>query len=113
MIDDAALHKWFRRNLMRKLIFALVAAGAIAPSLSNAQVKIDMTRITCGVMLAMPAGDQADFAAFMAGWFAQKSGRTFIDLSKFLKNSASVKDWCASNPNESVMAGLQRAFDQK
>ncbi len=98
---------------MRKLIFALVAAGAFAPTLSNAQVKIDMTRITCGEMLAMPTSDRADFAAFMSGWFAQKSGRTFIDLNKFLKNSASVKDWCASNPNESVMAGLQRAFEQK
>ena len=98
---------------MRKLILAFVAAGALAPSLSNAQVKIDMTRITCGQMLAMPASDQDDFAAFMSGWFAQKSGRTFIDLTKFLKNSASVKGWCASNPNESVMAGLQRAFEQK
>ena len=98
---------------MKKLIFALATAGALAPSLSNAQVKIDMTRITCGELLAMPADDQADFGAFMGGWFAQKSGRTFIDLNLFRKNSASVKSWCASNPNESVMAGLQRAFEQK
>jgi len=98
---------------MRKLIFALAAAGALAPSLSSAQVQIDMSRITCGEMLAMPADDQADFAAFMSGWFALKSGRTFIDMNYFQQNSASVKSWCASNPNESVMAGLQRAFQQK
>jgi hypothetical protein len=98
---------------MKKLIVALAVAGALAPALSRAQVKIDMTRITCGEMLAMPAADQADFAAYMSGWFAQKSNRTFIDLSLFKQNVASVKDWCSSNPSESVMAGLQRAFEKK
>ena len=99
--------------MVKKLLFALAMAGALAPSLSHAQVKIDMTRITCGQMLAMSPSDQSDFAAFMSGWFAQRSGRTFIDMGYFLKNSASVKDWCASNPSELVMAGLQRAFEKK
>jgi HdeA/HdeB family len=99
--------------MMKKRLFALAVAGALAPSLSQAQVKIDMARITCGQMLAMAPGDQADFAAFMSGWFAERSGRTFIDMGYFQKNSASVKDWCASNPSQSVMAGLQRAFEKK
>lgn len=98
---------------MKKWIFALAMAGALAPSLSQAQVKIDMTKITCGEALAMPSDDRADFAAFMSGWFAQKSGRTFIDTGLFMKNTASVMDWCSSNKSESVMAGLQRAFDKK
>jgi len=34
--------------MMKKLLFALAVAGAFAPSLSQAQVKIDMTKITCG-----------------------------------------------------------------
>ena len=97
---------------MKKLLFGL-ALAVLTPSLSQAQVKIDMSRITCGEMLAMSPDDQADFAAFMSGWFAQKSGRTFIDLGYFQKNSASVKNWCASNPSQSVMAGLQRAFEKK
>jgi hypothetical protein len=98
---------------MKKLIFATALAGALTPSLSQAQVKIDMTKITCGEVLAMPATDQSDLAAFMSGFFAQKSGRTFIDMGLFQKNSASVMDWCASNKSESLMAGLQRAFDKK
>ena len=97
---------------MKKLLFGL-ALAVLTPSLSQAQVKIDMSRITCGEMLAMSPDNQADFAAFMSGWFAQKSGRTFIDLGYFQKNSASVKNWCASNPSQSVMAGLQRAFEKK
>ncbi|MDJ0449290.1 MULTISPECIES: HdeA/HdeB family chaperone [Methylocystis] len=98
---------------MNKLIFGFAMAAMLAPAAVQAQVKLDMTKITCGELLAMPAEDQSDFAAFMSGWFAQKSGRTFIDVSLFLKNAASVTDWCASNKSESVMAGLQRAFDKK
>jgi hypothetical protein len=49
----------------------------------------------------------------MSGWFSQKNGRSFIDVGLFQKNVASVMDWCASNKSESVMAGLQRAFDKK
>jgi hypothetical protein len=98
---------------MKKLIIALAIAGALAPSLSQAQVQIDMTKFTCGEVLAMPPDDQADFAAFMSGWFAQKSGRTFIDMGLFKKNTASVMSWCSSNKSESLMAGLQRAFEQK
>ncbi|WP_424360127.1 HdeA/HdeB family chaperone [Methylocystis parvus] len=99
---------------MRKLIFAMAMAGALAPSLTQAQtVQIDMTKITCGEVLAMPADLQSDFAAFMSGFFAQKAGRTFINVELFQKNVASVMDWCASNKGESVFNGLERASQQK
>jgi len=78
--------------------------------MSKMPVKIDMSKITCEQMLAMPPDRQADFAQFMSGWGAQKSGRTFVDLGLFKKNVASVHDWCVSNKSESVMAGLQRAY---
>jgi len=98
--------------MMKKLLFALAVAGAFAPSLSQAQVKIDMTKITCGQVLEMAPDLRSDYAAWMSGWFAQKSGRTFIDLGLFHKNYDSVMSWCASNKSESVMAGLQRAFEK-
>lgn len=99
---------------MKKLIFAMTLAGAIAPSLSQAQtVKIDMSKVTCGEALAMPADLQSDFAAFMSGFFAQKAGRTSINVELFQKNVASVMSWCASNKGESVFVGLERASQQK
>jgi HdeA/HdeB family len=98
---------------MRKIIAALALAGALAPALAQAQVNIDMSKITCGEVLAMPADDQADFAAFMSGFFAQRAGRTYVDMGLFQKNTASVLSWCQSNKNETVMAGLERATGTK
>ncbi|MGJ0507204.1 MAG: HdeA/HdeB family chaperone [Methylocystis sp.] len=98
---------------MKKMLAALALAGALTPSLSQAQVNIDMSKITCGEVLAMSPDDQADFAAFMSGFFSQRAGRTFIDMTLFQKNTASVLDWCKSNKGESVMVGLERATEKK
>lgn len=97
---------------MKRLLIGLSIAGAFAPTLCKAQVMIDMTRITCEQYLAMPDEDSADFSAWMSGWYNQKLGSTTVDLEGFARNVANVKSWCASNPKETVMAGLQRAVDK-
>ena len=98
---------------MKKVLVAAGFACALIPGVVQAQVKIDMSKITCAQVLAMPADDQNDYAAWMSGWYAQKGGRTFIDMGKFQQNFTSVMDWCAANKSEPVMAGLQRAFDKQ
>ena len=67
-----------------------------------------MSRVTCAEYLAMPAPRVAEFSAWMSGWFNQKTGYVFVDLNAYARNVANVKSWCTSNPNATVMAGLQR-----
>ena len=98
---------------MRKLMFALALVGALVPSLCNAQVKIDMGRVTCEQYLAMSPDDSSDFSAWMSGWFNQKNGYTFIDLGAFRRNVENVKQWCKSHKSKSVMTGLQAATTKK
>ena len=94
---------------MKKSVFCLMLAGACVPSASHAQVTIDMARVTCSDYLALSAADSAVFSAFLSGWFNQKTGYVFVDLDAYARNVASVKSWCALNPTQSVMAGLQRS----
>ena len=82
------------------------------PAPTRAQIKIDMTRITCAQYLAMPPENSKVFSAWMSGWFNQKTGYTTVDLAVYQRNVANVKQWCQSNPQETVMAGLQRAVDK-
>ncbi|WP_334451945.1 hypothetical protein [Bradyrhizobium elkanii] len=49
------------------------------------------------------------FSAWMSGWFNQKKGYVFVDLNAYARNVASVKAWCAINPTQTVMAGLERS----
>ncbi|MFV0279688.1 MAG: HdeA/HdeB family chaperone [Rhodoblastus sp.] len=95
---------------MRKMILPLVAAAAVcAGAPAQAQVKIDMTKVTCGEYLAMDPDASRDFSTWLSGWFSQKANEKSVDIEGLRKNIANVQKWCSSDPKESVFAGLQRA----
>jgi acid stress chaperone HdeB len=94
---------------MKKAVLMLALAAMFAPSVSDAQVKIDMGTLTCSDYLAMSPELEKVFSAWMSGWFNQKKGYTTVDLDAYHRNVDNVKKWCASNPKSSVMGGLQAA----
>lgn len=98
---------------MKIAAFCLMLAGPILPSVTHAQVSIDMARVTCADYLALSPADSAVFSAWMSGWFNQKTGYVFVDLNAYERNVQNVKSWCASNPTETVMVGLQRATSRQ
>ena len=95
---------------MEKLVFCLTLAAAMPPTaVAYAQVTIDMSSVTCAEYLAMSPAQSATFSAWMSGWFNQKNGYVFVDVNAYTRNVANVKSWCATNPAQTVMAGLQQA----
>ena len=94
---------------MKRSLICLALAGLVLPAAANAQVMYDTTRVTCGDYLAMSPADARLFSAFMSGWFNQKTGYVTVDLNAYERNVANVRSWCATNPKETVMNGLQRA----
>ena len=97
---------------MKKLLCCLIFAGAMIPASGHAQLKIDMTLVTCGQYVAMPPDQAGVFEAWMSGWFNQKSGYVWINLGAYARNVANVTQWCAANPQELVMTGLARATEK-
>ena len=57
----------------------------------------------------LTTGAIADFLPGTSGWFNQKMGYTYVNLQAYERNIANVTTWCATNPGELVMTGLQRA----
>lgn len=94
---------------MKCSLMCLAVAGMALPFAANAQVMFDTTRVTCADYLAMSPADARLFSAFMSGWFNQKTGHVTVDLNQYERNVANVRSWCATNPKETVIVGLQRA----
>lgn len=94
---------------MTKMATYLILASAAMSTPVQAQVSIDMARITCAQYLAMSPVDSAMFSAWMSGWFNHKKGYVFVDLNAYARNVSNVKSWCARNPAQTVMAGLERS----
>jgi hypothetical protein len=97
---------------MRCRLIVLTFVIAIVPAVANAALSatVDIRRITCSQYLAMPAAPSSKFSAWMSGWFSYQSRRTFVDFGLHQTNITNVKTWCQSNPNESVMVGLEKAI---
>ncbi|MGM4992264.1 HdeA/HdeB family chaperone [Tardiphaga sp. 841_E9_N1_2] len=93
---------------MKKLSY-LSLIGLVFTSVAQAQVSLDMARVSCAQYMALSASDSAVFSAWMSGWFNQKTGYVYVDLDAYARNVANLKSWCASNPTQTVMSGLQRA----
>jgi hypothetical protein len=94
---------------VRIFIWCLALVGVLVSSGSQAQYLVDMSLLKCGQYLVMPPDQSRIYAAWMSGWFNQKIGYTYINLEAYARNVENVKAWCAANPGELVMTGLQRA----
>jgi hypothetical protein len=94
--------------------FALLVTifGASLPSIAQAQIMIDMSRITCSEYFALPPNQARMFAAWMSGWFNQKMGYVWVDLDAYARNVANVKQWCETYPDQLIMNGLRRATEK-
>ena len=71
--------------------------GTFIPTTGQAQILVDMSRLTCGQYLAMPPDQSRIYAAWMSGWFNQKIGTTYVNLEAYERNVANVKAWCGTN----------------
>jgi len=109
-----------QRSKLAALATVLVASVFVAsvfvflPSVGQAQLMVDMSKVTCGQYIAMPPDQSRIFSAWMSGWFNQKTGYVWVNLNAYARNVQNVKSWCAANPQELVMTGLARsAADMK
>jgi hypothetical protein len=98
---------------LKKLLCCAVFAAMTFPSLASAQVKIDMTRVTCADYLGMPPHEASLTSAWMSGWFNQKRGYVWIDLGDYEANVAEVHQFCVGNPQAQLMGTIQHVVTKK
>ena len=94
-------------------VVCMAFCWGFSPLISQGQYMINMSLVTCSQYLTLPPDQSRIFPAWMSGWFNQKTGYTYINLQAYARNVENVKAWCASNPGELLMTGLQRATSKE
>jgi len=94
---------------MKKALSVLLFIIVTLPSAAQAQLIIDMNRLTCAQFLAMSPQQARIYSAWMSGWFNQKTGYAWVDLNAYERNFANVRQWCTTSPGQTVMEGLKRS----
>ena len=75
-------------------------------SAAQAQLIIDMNRLTCAQFLAMSPQQARIYSAWMSGWFNQKAGYAWVDLTAYERNFANVRQWCTTSPGQTSWKAL-------
>lgn len=83
---------------------ALFAAGTPA----QAQVIIDMTKITCGEFLNAQPEQQAVVASWMSGYFSASQNIDMLDLRYLDRNLKVVGEYCAAHRNDNLMSVISK-----
>jgi len=83
----------------------------ITISAAQAQVTIDVAKITCGQFLAYSIADPKDIALWLNGYYTGKrGGSTLLDTQALKANYDQIRGYCLVNQNTPVMQAIETLF---
>ncbi|KAA0699911.1 hypothetical protein DTW90_11390 [Neorhizobium sp. P12A] len=92
---------------MRRLLsisLALAGIGLIGPAMA---AEVDMSKLTCKEVGAMPAAKKIGVAMWVNGYVHGKAGNAMIDGDKAHANAEKVADYCKDNPGSTLPEALE------
>ncbi len=70
---------------------------------ANAQVTIDVAKITCDQFTLYKVTDPLNVAIWLSGYYHGQKGETTVDTQELAAYLQKVKDYCYANPQALVM----------
>jgi acid stress chaperone HdeB len=90
------------RTVLSGLSVAMLAAMPV-----NAQVTIDVSKITCEQFWLRKVADPDKVALWLSGYFNGKRGNTVIDTQQFASDVRKITDYCRENYQTTVMQAVE------
>ena len=86
------------------MTFGLAALSALQPV--QAQVAIDVSKITCEQFILFKVADPQKIAIWLSGYYHGKRETTVVDTQTFAEFADKTKDYCRANLKVSVMQAV-------
>ena len=96
---------------MSKLMLA--ACGlvlAIAVPVAQAQVTIDVSKITCDQFMGYKIINPYNLAMWLSGYYNGQRGNTIIDTETLAAQKSGLQDYCLQNHKVPIMQAINRLF---
>jgi acid stress chaperone HdeB len=84
--------------------------GGLMISAAQAQVTIDVAKITCEQFRNYTITDPNNIALWLSGYYNGKRNNTAIKVETFKENLEKVKDYCITHPSVTVMQVVGKLF---
>ena len=96
---------------MRKLLSVLcLLTVAAATERTQAQVTVDLSKVTCDQWAAYKITNPQNIALWLSGYHNGKRGNTLVDTQGFNANTQKLRDFCIVNPQLPVMQAAEKLF---
>lgn len=92
-------------------VLSLILIGCLS-SVSQAQVTIDVSKITCQQFRSYAITDPNNIALWLSGYYNGKRGNTIVNVQSFKDNLEKVKDYCIANQTVTVMQAVDAIIDK-
>ena len=87
-------------------VLSLIILGILI-STAQAQVTIDVSKITCEQFRSYAITDPNNIALWLSGYYNGRRNNTIIKVESFKENLGKVKDYCITNPTVTVMQAVE------
>ena len=77
---------------------------------AQAQVMIDVSKITCDQFRSYTITDPNNIALWVSGYYSAKRNSTTIEVATFKENLEKVKDYCIMHRGLTVMQAVEALF---
>lgn len=94
--------------MTRKIFVAAITLLGASVLPVTAQVRLEMTRITCKQWLD-GAWDQQNFMQYwMSGYYNSSKNNSVLDFSRLKRNTAKVTAYCKKHRSETLASAIQK-----
>jgi len=83
---------------------------ALAGSAAQAQVQIEVSKITCEQYLLFKVADPRDIAIWLSGYYHGKAGTTVFETQAFKDESEKLTSYCRGHLQQPVMQAVETLF---
>ena len=90
-----------------KIIIPSLMLVCLTISAAQAQVTIDVSKITCEQFRGFAITDPNNIALWLSGYYNGQRGNTIIEPQSFKENVERLKDYCITNPKVPVMQAVE------
>jgi acid stress chaperone HdeB len=97
--------------------YGLTRAGTIAALFcatgANAQVTVDMAKITCNQLTLEKITDPQNIALWLSGYYHARQNTTLVDTQQLTANAQKIKQYCLYKPDVTLMQAVEAVFAPK
>src|SRR6516225_1212507 len=93
------------------VILGVTFAFVVEPApIAQAQVTLDVSKLTCGKLLSYKFTTAEKIAAWVSGYHHGKRGNTSLDTHGLVDNAKKLRNYCIRNSQTLVMDAVETAL---